>query len=120
MPTSLLLACRYECDFLFLGAEHATLARPSYPALALQVLRTPSCSSTTHSLSAMSTTPSSELSKRDDSFEQPPLVAHPRAWGPNWFRHPYFQTVLIGLCAFTAPGIWSAISATGAGGTLEA
>ncbi|ORY81779.1 major facilitator superfamily domain-containing protein, partial [Leucosporidium creatinivorum] len=37
-----------------------------------------------------------------------------------WFRNPFTQTVIVGLCAFCAPGIWSAISATGAGGTLEA
>ncbi|KAI5475227.1 hypothetical protein MNV49_001707 [Pseudohyphozyma bogoriensis] len=68
----------------------------------------------------MSTTPQTEtldLEKEGASSEAaPPATSSRRS---NWFRHPYFQTVIVGICAFCAPGIWGAITSTGAGGTLS-
>ncbi|KAK4687891.1 hypothetical protein P7C73_g2228, partial [Tremellales sp. Uapishka_1] len=35
---------------------------------------------------------------------------------PNWYRSVFFQVTIVGICAFLAPGIFNAMSLTGAGG----
>ncbi|ORY21048.1 major facilitator superfamily domain-containing protein [Naematelia encephala] len=35
---------------------------------------------------------------------------------PSWYRSVFFQVTIVGICAFLAPGIFNAMSLTGAGG----
>ncbi|KAK1637923.1 hypothetical protein BDP81DRAFT_460522 [Colletotrichum phormii] len=42
----------------------------------------------------------------------------PSAWNPTpFFRSTLFQILVVGLCAFCAPGIWSAMNGLGVGGS---
>ena len=34
----------------------------------------------------------------------------------NWFRGVFFQATIVGIAAFTAPGLWIAMNSVGAGG----
>lgn len=34
----------------------------------------------------------------------------------RWYRGVFFQATVVGLCAFTAPGLWNAMQSVGAGG----
>ena len=34
----------------------------------------------------------------------------------NWFRGVFFQATVVGISAFTAPGLWNAMNSVGAGG----
>ncbi|KAM5354137.1 hypothetical protein ACJ41O_000787 [Fusarium nematophilum] len=34
----------------------------------------------------------------------------------NWFRGVFFQATIVGIAAFTAPGLWNAMNSVGAGG----
>ncbi|KAL1634121.1 hypothetical protein SLS56_002424 [Neofusicoccum ribis] len=48
-----------------------------------------------------------------DAFDEP--ITPDRA--PNFFRSTLFQILVVGTCAFTAPGIWSAMNGLGVGGS---
>jgi hypothetical protein len=47
------------------------------------------------------------------------LVALDRHGRPVFFRSTLFQILVVGVCAFTAPGIWSAMNGLGVGGSLS-
>ena len=34
----------------------------------------------------------------------------------NWFRGVFFQSTVVGITAFAAPGLWNAMNSVGAGG----
>ena len=34
----------------------------------------------------------------------------------SWFRGVFFQATVVGVAAFTAPGLWNAMNSVGAGG----
>lgn len=34
----------------------------------------------------------------------------------NWYRGVFFQATVVGIAAFTAPGLWNAMNSVGAGG----
>lgn len=34
----------------------------------------------------------------------------------SWFRGVFFQATVVGIAAFTAPGLWNAMNSVGAGG----
>ena len=34
----------------------------------------------------------------------------------QWFRGVFFQATIVGITAFTAPGLWNAMNSVGAGG----
>jgi hypothetical protein len=44
--------------------------------------------------------------------ESPPVDGKPY----NWYYGVFFQATVVGLCAFTAPGLWNAMQSVGAGG----
>lgn len=45
-------------------------------------------------------------------------VENERAQDPkyHWFRGVFFQATVVGIAAFTAPGLWNAMNSVGAGG----
>ena len=58
--------------------------------------------------------PSPEVAK-----DEPTLVALDRHGRPVFFHSTLFQILVVGVCAFTAPGIWSAMNGLGVGGSLS-
>lgn len=57
--------------------------------------------------------PLAENSKADSSVEEP-LTMSTKV---PFFRRTLFQILIVGLCAFCAPGIWSAMNGLGVGGS---
>lgn len=63
--------------------------------------------------------------QEDEAFkglESPPVEAAPNLSERPWDRIPFFRSTLfqilvVGLCAFCAPGIWSAMNGLGVGGS---
>ena len=37
----------------------------------------------------------------------------------RWYRTPFFNLTILGLCNFAAPGIWGAMNSLGAGGAAR-
>jgi MFS family permease len=58
----------------------------------------------------------SKTSSKSSSIDAPasPPLARTK---PVFFRSTLFQILVVGLCAFTAPGIWSAMNGLGVGGS---
>lgn len=50
------------------------------------------------------------LSSREFASQEPPTVAY------NWQRGVFFNATIVGIAAFTAPGLWNAMQSVGAGG----
>lgn len=77
----------------------------------------------------MSTSPTSSTLKADGSIgkeelgrDSPTVVADrsstpPVRIRPKFFRSTLFQILVVGICAFSAPGIWSAMNGLGVGGS---
>lgn len=84
---------------------------------------------TDHLLAGMSTSPPPEggkdhiaLAKEELGGDLSPATAGdetipPIRKRPPFFRSTLFQILVVGICAFTAPGIWSAMNGLGVGGS---
>ena len=57
--------------------------------------------------------PPLEVAKDDPTLLQSQRGRH------VFFRSTLFQILVVGVCAFTAPGIWSAMNGLGVGGSLS-
>ncbi|KAL3302597.1 putative DUF895 domain membrane protein [Colletotrichum asianum] len=53
------------------------------------------------------------LLKRTTS--QPPSYSRP----VKWYRSPFYNATILGMCSFAAPGLWGAMNSLGAGGAQE-
>lgn len=56
------------------------------------------------------------LSEESDGMD---TITKPVSRFTRWYRSPLFNVIIVGLIAFTQPGIWLAMNSAGAGGQQE-
>ncbi|KDN70016.1 putative cytochrome c oxidase subunit 1 [Colletotrichum sublineola] len=58
-----------------------------------------------------------------DKRSSPPEVAHstprPERVVVKWYRSPFYNATILGICSFAAPGLWGAMNSLGAGGAQK-
>ncbi|KAK2035282.1 cytochrome c oxidase subunit 1 [Colletotrichum zoysiae] len=60
----------------------------------------------------MADKPSSMLEVSNSTFQPEGVVV-------KWYRSPFYNATILGICSFAAPGLWGAMNSLGAGGAQE-
>ncbi|KAF5484775.1 putative membrane protein [Colletotrichum siamense] len=57
--------------------------------------------------------------KEDSLSGVAPNIEQSEKYQVKWYRSPFYNATILGMCSFAAPGLWGAMNSLGAGGAQE-
>ncbi|TDZ53215.1 putative membrane protein [Colletotrichum trifolii] len=60
-----------------------------------------------------------ESLKKDAPADASQVFEQPNEVQVKWYRSPFYNATILGMCSFAAPGLWGAMNSLGAGGAQE-
>ncbi|KAF4815821.1 putative membrane protein [Colletotrichum tropicale] len=57
--------------------------------------------------------------KEDSPSGVAPNIEQSEKYPVKWYRSPFYNATILGMCSFAAPGLWGAMNSLGAGGAQE-